>query len=493
MLKISRTDSTITTWYNEGAGWVSIHSFTNAFTGEVELQVGTYTGDNGTFHVASDGVYYKGTISHARQFDYARLFSETRQYDPAHYSFDESSVYYDGNICWCMQTFAGTSGAPPLFPVYLDSPVYADLSSDVPVQLDYSPDYYGTGSGLHFQYFHLFQGFAPPGNAWEDMWYTFFIDENGGNGVLDPGEPTIQWFIPTGSLRQLEIPQNVTFSGDVYHPTISWDPVTFLTDGRYLVNFYSLTDDGFADLTVRLDSSPLLINNSYTYTGDLFKDGKGYAVWVQAREDHPWASSPGSAMINRSGYFTKYQVVEIGDTGDNVEIGPGEAAYVDGVHVDGNLEVAGGNVHIDGGSLITGNVECDGGEIILENGSIVEGNLEVKNGGEISVESGCWVIGNVEAEEGSSIDIENGIVYGNVEAKDDSEVIIASSTIYGDVITEEGTNVIFWSTIYGNISSTNDGWVQIEYNSVNGNLEIDNPYYCYENDNTVNGNNSGCP
>ena len=60
-LKISRTGSTITAHYNDGSGWIALASFPNAFTGEVVIQVQAYTGDNGTFHVASDGVYYKGS------------------------------------------------------------------------------------------------------------------------------------------------------------------------------------------------------------------------------------------------------------------------------------------------------------------------------------------------------------------------------------------------------------------------------------------------
>jgi len=59
-LKISRTDSTITTFFNEGAGWVTLGTFPGAFTGDVSIQIQAYTGDNGTFHVSSDWITYEG-------------------------------------------------------------------------------------------------------------------------------------------------------------------------------------------------------------------------------------------------------------------------------------------------------------------------------------------------------------------------------------------------------------------------------------------------
>jgi hypothetical protein len=59
LLKISRTGLTISTHYNEGLGWVTLSSFPNAFANDANIQKSAYTGDNGTFHVASDGIYYK--------------------------------------------------------------------------------------------------------------------------------------------------------------------------------------------------------------------------------------------------------------------------------------------------------------------------------------------------------------------------------------------------------------------------------------------------
>lgn len=60
LLKISRTGSAITTYYNEGSTWLTLGNFPQAFAGDVTVQVGAYSGDNGTFHVSSDWVGHVG-------------------------------------------------------------------------------------------------------------------------------------------------------------------------------------------------------------------------------------------------------------------------------------------------------------------------------------------------------------------------------------------------------------------------------------------------
>lgn len=62
LLKISRIGSTITTSYDEGAGWVTLGTFSGVFTGDVIVQIAVYTGDNGTFHVSSDWITYEGQM-----------------------------------------------------------------------------------------------------------------------------------------------------------------------------------------------------------------------------------------------------------------------------------------------------------------------------------------------------------------------------------------------------------------------------------------------
>ena len=269
-------------------------------------------------------------------FNYAVLCSEARQFDPSRYSFEESSPWYDGNINWFMLTFAATSGDPPLSPVYLDSPMCSDGEpfSCGPVQLTYKPDYL-TNTAFHDGGFPDTLGFEPPGPAWEEKTYVFFIDADD-DEAWGAGEPKREWYIPAGSITQMDIPQNVVISGGI-HPTIAWDPVP--DADRYMVNFYSLTEDGFPDLAVRLHTSGQISDTSYTYNGDMFTDGKEYAVWVQAREFHPYVGTDpdyASWFINRSGYFTTYQAAEIEDVlescidsvsrGDLEGSGPGSSA-----------------------------------------------------------------------------------------------------------------------------------------------------------------------
>jgi hypothetical protein len=62
LLKITRTGSTITTYYHEGIRWYFLGSFPEAFPGDVTIQVGGSSGDNGTFHVSSDWVTYEGQV-----------------------------------------------------------------------------------------------------------------------------------------------------------------------------------------------------------------------------------------------------------------------------------------------------------------------------------------------------------------------------------------------------------------------------------------------
>jgi len=126
---------------------------------------------------------------------------------------------------------------------------------------------------------------------------------------LDPDEITRDWYIPSNSLKEMGIPKNINISGGI-HPTITWDSV--LNADRYMVNFYSLHESGFPDFDVRLHTSGQITATSYTYTGDLFSDGKEYAIWVQAREFHPYFSIDPDKyrglFINRSSYFTTYKV-----------------------------------------------------------------------------------------------------------------------------------------------------------------------------------------
>ena len=62
LLKITRTGSTITTYYYEDSIWTMLKSFTEAFTEDVEAQIGVYTGDDGDFSVSCDYIEYVGQL-----------------------------------------------------------------------------------------------------------------------------------------------------------------------------------------------------------------------------------------------------------------------------------------------------------------------------------------------------------------------------------------------------------------------------------------------
>ncbi|MBW1716687.1 MAG: hypothetical protein JRH04_14900 [Deltaproteobacteria bacterium] len=62
LLRITRTGSTITTYYYKDSSWTMLKSFTGAFTEDVVAQIGVYTGDDGNFSVSCDYIEYVGQL-----------------------------------------------------------------------------------------------------------------------------------------------------------------------------------------------------------------------------------------------------------------------------------------------------------------------------------------------------------------------------------------------------------------------------------------------
>lgn len=64
-LKITRTGASIYTYYKEGDSntWIQLGAYLNVFTGEVKVQVASYTGDNGTFQVYVDSLVYNSAAT----------------------------------------------------------------------------------------------------------------------------------------------------------------------------------------------------------------------------------------------------------------------------------------------------------------------------------------------------------------------------------------------------------------------------------------------
>ena len=72
-LRISRTGSTFTMAFKESAGkWVNLQVAANAFASVATVQIGTYSGDNGTFAVDSDWITYKGKLTPPAVFPYGQ-------------------------------------------------------------------------------------------------------------------------------------------------------------------------------------------------------------------------------------------------------------------------------------------------------------------------------------------------------------------------------------------------------------------------------------
>jgi len=73
-----------------------------------------------------------------------------------------------------------------------------------------------------------------------------------------------------------------------------------------------LNVSGYPDERSPLAISEKLSQTSYTYTGNLLSDWRDWAIWIMARQYHPYAADPttypdyANALINRSSYFTRY-------------------------------------------------------------------------------------------------------------------------------------------------------------------------------------------
>jgi hypothetical protein len=207
---------------------------------------------------------------------------------------------------------AGVVAGDDADPVYLDSPILGN-SPTVPYMLQYRPDFLPEpGPEIHisglFDFNHpTFGGpFDPPGPTWENRTYTFFVDEIL-NGSLDATESHMLYEIPTGSLQQIPIAQNLMIADSVY-PSLSWDPV--IGADVYEIQIFPLTDDGFPDFMRRLYRSPFLADPWYTSDyDDIFLDGEEYALEVIARQFHPYSDQYPNITLNRSSYWTTYQAV----------------------------------------------------------------------------------------------------------------------------------------------------------------------------------------
>jgi hypothetical protein len=140
----------------------------------------------------------------------------------------------------------------------------------------------------------------------------FFIDNVNANGKWDPGEPFSSFLSsgrPPGTYNLLDAAQNVKITGGIY-PTITWDPVEYADN--YRVGIVELDINGKPNLNYVKFITGFLPSDlySYTYTGDLFENGKPYAIYVEARDYlRNDDSDPFGNIVNQSRYVTEYTPV----------------------------------------------------------------------------------------------------------------------------------------------------------------------------------------
>lgn len=217
------------------------------------------------------------------------------------YDINSESIFIVGGV----ETF-NAPGDPPNFTVYMWNAPTASfdhgINSNGDIYLRYSP---GWGN--------IFVEAFPMTDAWMERDIAFWADDNG-NGDLDKGETSIVRRIPAGDLLTDGLPlvQNVTISGDSYHPTISWTYTESedWADG-FLVRLFPIGSDGLADVS----QAPLFQSEwipedgsasySYHYTGGLFQDYNKLAFAIEARDN---ISFENYGLVNRSRYIVNHVV-----------------------------------------------------------------------------------------------------------------------------------------------------------------------------------------
>lgn len=225
-------------------------------------------------------------INSEAAFNFAMLFSENAQYDPAIFP-QTGPPYENGAIYWRMIGVADLTTSTSS-PVALSSTVTGlyNLTSRGVV---------GTWDNFYSAVFMTTNSFPAPSPTWEDIDYTFTVDNT-----------TRSWQIPAGDLQQLAIPQDVIITGDPLQPTVSWSTVDYAD--HYQIWIMSL-DGGLPDQLL-FRSAPQA-GNTFTYTGDILAQGTSYAIRVIANQKHPWADTDteySNTILNRSVYITGHTV-----------------------------------------------------------------------------------------------------------------------------------------------------------------------------------------
>jgi len=164
---------------------------------------------------------------------------------------------------------------------------------------------------------------APPGPAWEDVYYTFQIVEVSSGDPI--GDPKFS-YIPSGDVSDpVPIPDWVTISGDCSNPLIEWEDVlgnlTGPQTGHYRIRVYVLNPDGSFDYKTYL-TPPL--RSLYPWASLSLEPSKSYAIGIQSRMTATGDPPLASQYVSRSQYYFRYDACYTNDVYYiNIDIKPG--------------------------------------------------------------------------------------------------------------------------------------------------------------------------
>lgn len=222
---------------------------------------------------------------------FQNVYSEHREY----------SADFGGGSWWMM--IATTFTAVDTYPVYLEN--FPTGGSDL--QLQYLPGWsvpnttFGHCYSESFSHTGMGGTYDPPDNPSWVRDYYFYIDvDSSGDFSLGDIRSSART-ISEGDIQQLDIPQNVHISG-IYHPTVTWNPVSGAS--RYRVLVFPVPD-GSPDSLNPLFISDTFEETSFSDFGNTFEISGDYAVVIEARQYIDYEADPVN-YINRSRYYAKH-------------------------------------------------------------------------------------------------------------------------------------------------------------------------------------------
>ncbi|ACL03258.1 hypothetical protein Dalk_1560 [Desulfatibacillum aliphaticivorans] len=232
----------------------------------------------------------------AEVFHHAAVMSENRQYSSQDYYYADGHPWANDQPRWFMIGSALTDGDAP-FPVRLVS-IRTGLH-----ELTYNGPYYSfnhlSSDGLLPWY--LGGGYDVPGETWVGD-YTF---------AVGPSAQSV-WQIPSNSLVQLPVVTSVSATAGE-NPTFSWNGAAGAD--AYDVVIFPPDQNREPVFSQPLFFSPPIPDTgssdpySYTYTGDLFKNGVDYPVVIRALQYHPESDTNTrytDQVLNRSAHVIRH-------------------------------------------------------------------------------------------------------------------------------------------------------------------------------------------